>query len=294
MDSNSEKCQQNGNKLLLRGGASVRELFHILSATLLSLLIPLSFLLLARLTTARYLLSVFDNYPMQNPNSPLSLLFLYTKPTVINLLVTIVSVLALTNGLIGKIKLLSGPPPPAKAVEFRLCLYVAWIFLCILQICVALGIEGSIAAGVDGSKFGQEKSLPCRVVFFFGLHETMAFWEAAVVKPVVDDTIFGFTREQGWAEKVATAVSFGGLWWWRLRYEVEALVVVPEVKRELMMKIGVADFIGWWLYYLTVTIGMVRVVKGVIWVVMILTCRRRWRFVKGNDGGDLWVNEEKV
>lgn len=294
MDSNSEKCQQNGYKLLHKGGATVRGLLHILSTTLLSLLIPLSFLLLARLTTARYLLSVFDNFPTQNPNSPLSLLFLYAKPTVIYLLVPIASVSALINGLIGKFKLLSGSPPPAATVGFRLCLYGAWIFLCVLQICVALGIEGSIAAGFDGSEFGQEKSLLCRIVFFFGLHETAAFGAAVVVKPVVDDTIFGFTREEGWAEKVATAVSFGGLWWWKLRYEVEALAVVPEMKRELMMKIGVEDFIGWWLYYLTVTIGMVRVVKGVIWVVMILTCRRRWRRVKGNDGGDLWSNEDNV
>lgn len=127
--------------------------------------------------------------------------------------------------------------------------------------------------GIDGSGFGAEGSLVCRMVFFFGLHETMMFWGRAVVKPVVDDTVFGVSREEGLAEKVVLAIGYGGLWWWRLREELEALVVVPEVKRELMMGLGVADFVGWWLYYLTVTIGMLRVVRGLISTVGILTRR---------------------
>lgn len=114
----------------------------------------------------------------------------------------------------------------------------------------------------------------------------MLFWGRTVVKPVVDDTIFGYWRKEGWVEKVALGLSYGGLWWWRLREEVESLVMVPEVKRELMMGIGVADFVGWWLYYLTVTIGMVRVVKGLISPVLILTRRR--------EEGESRPNDEKV
>ncbi|KAI3460750.1 hypothetical protein Pfo_017413 [Paulownia fortunei] len=282
--NSSETCQTNGKKNRVRwGGGAVREPFQILTTTLLSLLLPLSFLLLARLSTAHYLLSVSDNYPTPHPTSFVCSFFLYTKkPTILHLLVSVISVSSLTHALTGKITFLSQSPEHLT----RPRLYAAWIFLCVLQVCVGLGIEGSIAAGIDGSGFGQENSYLCRVVFFFGLHETMLFWGRAVVKPVVDDTIFGYWRKEGWVEKVAIGLSYGWLWWWRLREEVESLVVVPEVKRELMMGIGVADFMGWWLYYLTVTIGMVRVVKGLICTVMILTRRR--------EEGESRPNDEKV
>ncbi|KAL3849669.1 hypothetical protein ACJIZ3_011551 [Penstemon smallii] len=271
---NTIQFETNVNKNRVAGAAiidAVRAPFQIITTTLLSLLLPLSFLLLARLSTAHYLLSVSDNYPTPNPPSFATSLFLFTKkPTILHVLVALISVSSLIHGLNGKITFLDQIPNPLP----RRRLYIAWILLCVFQVCVGLGIEGSIAAGIDGSGFGAETSLFSRMVFFFGLHETMLFWGRAVVKPVVDDTIFGFQVGEGWAAKVAVGVSFGGLWWWRLREEVEALVVVPEVKRELMMGIGAADFLGWWLYYLTVTIGMVRVVKGLIFMVMIVTRRR--------------------
>lgn len=265
--------------------AALREPFQILTTTLLSLLLPLSFLLLARISTAHYLLSVSDYYPTMptQPASFLCSLLLYTRtPTILHLLVSLISVSSLTQALTGKITFISQSPEPLT----RPRLYAAWIFLCVLQVCFGLGIEGSIAAGIDGSGFGQENSFLCRVIFFFGLHETMLFWGRTVVKPVVDDTIFGYWRKEGWAEKVALGLSYGVLWWWRLREEVESLVMVPEVKRELMMGIGVADFVGWWLYYLTVTIGMVRVVKGLISPLLILTRRR--------EEGESRPNDEKV
>lgn len=88
-----------------------------------------------------------------------------------------------------------------------------------------------------------------------------------MVKPVVDDTVFGILAEEiRWAERVAMAAALAGLWWWRLRDEVESLVGIVEVKKELL----VADFIGWWLYYLTVTIGMVRIVKAIMWFGVML------------------------
>ncbi|KAL8522709.1 hypothetical protein ACS0TY_012880 [Phlomoides rotata] len=264
--------------------AAIREPFQILTTTLLSLLLPLSFLLLSRLSTAHYLLSVSDNYPTPPPKFFLWNSLLYTtKPTILHLIISIISVSSLTNALTGKATFL-GQLQPRPLTRRRL--YVAWIFLFVLQVCVGAGIEGSIAAGIEGSGFGEVNSFLCRLIFFFGLHETMLFWGRTVVKPVVDDTIFGCWREEGRLEKVTVGLSYGGLWWWRLRAEVEALVMVPEVRREMMMGIGVADFVGWWLYYLTVTIGMVRLIRDLILTVMILTRRR--------EDGESRPNDEKV
>ena len=53
------------------------------------------------------------------------------------------------------------------------------------------------------------------------------------------------------------------------------LVVVAQVKSEQLMDVGLGDFVGWWLYYLIVTIGMVRIVKGLMWIFMISLCRTR-------------------
>ncbi|KAJ8535733.1 hypothetical protein K7X08_023453 [Anisodus acutangulus] len=61
-------------------------------------------------------------------------------------------------------------------------------------------------------------------------------------------------------------MSFGILWWCKLRDEVESLVVVAEVKRDLIGNVGLVDFVGWWLYYVIVAIGMVKVVKALIWL----------------------------
>lgn len=254
---------------LLNCVSLMRQLFHILTITLLSLLLPISFLLLARFSSAYYLLSL-NSFPLLQSSSFLFSFILYTNPSVLYLLVSIVSIATLIHGLTGKITFLSEFPGPA----LRPRLYIGWIFLCTLQVCVGLGIEGSIAAGIDGSSFGLEKSLLSKTIFFLGLHETMLHWCRVVVKPVVDDTVFGVGREERWVEKVAMAVSFGTLWWWKLRDEVESMVVVAEVKRELSMGIGVAEFVGWWLYYLTVTVGMVRIVKGIMWLVMLWLGRK--------------------
>ncbi|XP_073136253.1 uncharacterized protein [Henckelia pumila] len=239
------------------GGCVIRGAFHILTSTLLSLLLPLSFLVLARLATVKYYLSISDN----------SLFLNKTPTTTLLLLVSVISASTLAQGLTGFLS-------QRRSSTRRRHLCAAWSFLCLLQLCVGVGVEGSVATGLDGSSFGQGKGLLCRVVFFLGLHETTRFWWRTVVKPVVDDTVFGVyvREEEGWLVKVAMGVGFGCLWWWRVRDEVEALAAVAEVKRELMMGIGVSDFVGWWLYYITVTIGMVGIVKGLIGVLMFLVC----------------------
>lgn len=273
----------------LLNSSILKRSFHVLTVTLLSLSLPLSFLLLARLSRVSYYSSVVaDSIPQILP-FPLPFLF-YTNPSLLHALVAIFTVCTLLHGLTGKITLLTEPPPGAALRQARLPM--AWAVLFALQVCVCLGIEGSIAAGIDGSPLrlgGAERSLLSKAIFFLGLHETTVYWSRAVVRPLADDTVFGCAQAEGPLGRAAVAMGFGGLWWWRLRGEVEAMVVVPEVKKELMMGIGAADFVGWWLYYLTVTIGMIRIVKGLMWVGIVLFCRQ----VK-EDLGEPCLDEEIV
>ncbi|XP_011016415.1 PREDICTED: uncharacterized protein LOC105119919, partial [Populus euphratica] len=261
--------QKKAKKLL--GCAIFIEPFHILIITLLSLLLPLSFLLLTRLSSYNYLLTITSDPVQQQPSSFITSLFLSINTAVLYFLVSVVSIATLIHGLTGKITLLS----ESTGATSRPGLYTAWIMLCTLQICVGLGVQRSVSAGMfDGSGFDIQRSFLSRVIFFLGLHDTMIHWSRTVVKPVVDDTIFGAARDEKWEQRLTVALSCGTLWWWRLRNEVESLVFVAEAKIELLMDLAVADMVGWWLYYLTVTIGMVRLVKGLIWVGVILLCKR--------------------
>lgn len=269
-----QKWQHQAKEILKSCALSPTEIFYIFTLTLLSLLLPLSFLLLARLSGAQYhlqsLITWYDHSPKPFPH--LLSLALQTNPAILCVIVSFVSVAALIHGLTGKITLFSGSPSSVH----RPRLFTAWVLLCTFQVCVGLGIEGSIAAGLyeSDSSFGVERSLLSRVIFLMGLHGTMQFWCTTVVKPVVDDTVFGgVARRERWIEKMMMAASLGGLWWWKLREDVETLVVMAEAKKEQLMEVGVADFIGWWLYYLTVTIGMVRVVKALMWMASV--CLRR-------------------
>ncbi|KAI3449391.1 hypothetical protein Pfo_006056 [Paulownia fortunei] len=256
------------------GGAVVKEGCRILATTFLSLLLPLSFLLLARLSTGRYFLSVTNDKTIQSHKiSFLTSLFLYSKTTLIlTFLVSLVTIAALTNCLTGS--------KAAFLISERRRLYAAWVLLFLIQVCLNLGIQGTVDAEINSYTVGS-LVLPRRLVFALGLNETMVFWRRNVVKPVVDETIFGFSGEGfSWVEKVVLAIAFGNLWWRRLREEADALVVLPWVIVELRMDVGVAGVVGWSLYYLTVAIGAVRVVKGFLSVV---TWIFRYRPVKKGD-----------
>ncbi|KAD6120217.1 hypothetical protein E3N88_11488 [Mikania micrantha] len=269
-----------------------RTTLQIFTTTLLSLLLPLSFLLLARISTAGYLLSRNDVFPATETPSIVFFTLLHSIPlTPLHILVSVLCVASLVHTLNGGRKPFSTfSSTPATATRPRL--YTAWLVLCTLQVCVGLGIEGSIGAGIEGSRFGHERNLICRVVFFLGLHGTTVHWWRTIVKPVVDDTIFGFEMEERWVERVVMGGSLGGLWWWRLRDEVESLVVVVEMKREMVAGVGVVDLMGWWLYYLVVTIGIVRVVKWLVWFGVVLIYQKVEQ-VRDDDDDFLRV-EEKV
>ncbi|TKY61703.1 hypothetical protein E2542_SST11554 [Spatholobus suberectus] len=267
-----------------------KEIFYLFTftlLTLLTLLLPLSFLLLAKFSDAQYYLQTLAWYHSPQHFPYALTLALHINPLVLYVLVSIVSIASLIQGLTGKITILSdSSSSSSSALQPRL--YTAWILLCTFQACVGLGIEGSIEAGLydSDSSFGVERSLLSRVVFLLGLHETTQVWARMVVRPVVDDTVFRVARKERWVERVAMAASLGTLWWWRLREDVESLMVMVEAKKEQLMDVRVSDFVGWWLYYLTVTIGVVRVVKGLMWMATICLCGRRTTWVEHTENDD--------
>ncbi|CAL0320880.1 unnamed protein product [Lupinus luteus] len=270
-----------------------KEVFYLLTHTLLTLLIPLSFLLLANLSGAQYYLQALTLYHSPQPFSFLFTFALNINPCILYILLSIVSIATLIQGLTGRITLLN---EPLSSTILQPGLYTAWVLLCIFQFCVGLGIEGSIAAGIydyesTDSSFGVQRSFLSRMIFLLGLHETTQAWSRMIVRPVVNDTVFGVERKERWVEKVAIAASLGTLWWWRLKEEVETLVIMAEVKKEQLIDVGICDFVGWWLYYLIVTIGMVRVVKGLVWIFMISLCRRRATRISHLESSD---NDDKV
>ncbi|CAA7056184.1 unnamed protein product [Microthlaspi erraticum] len=237
--------------------------FQMISISLLSLLVPLSFLFLSRLS--------FSSAPVT-----VSRLSSFLHQADVGVLYTILSLIIVST----LIHNLSGKP---ECSVFHSHLYICWIVLFIVQACVAFGIEGTmstIMTTVPDKSFllaSPERWVLVRVMFFLGLHEVMLMWFRVVVKPVVDDTVFGvYVEEEKWSERTVVAVTFGLMWWWRLRDEVESLVVVAEAKRNLLIRLGGFDIVNWWMYYICVVIGIVKIFKGFLYFVnmLILTIKR--------------------
>lgn len=146
----------------------------------------------------------------------------------------------------------------------------ACFFLVVLQLCLGLGIVGRREAGVQLLLLAAgESSLLNKVVMSVGLHETMLCWCRTIVRPVVDDAVLGGRFEERrwpWVEKAALSAAFGGLWWWKLRHEVEALVGLVEMRWYNMMRIEVTDFLSWCLYFFTIYVGICKICRGFITV----------------------------
>ncbi|XP_056852750.1 uncharacterized protein LOC130501957 [Raphanus sativus] len=254
--------------------------FRLVTTTLLSLLLPLSFLLLSRLSSASFLFSLLKS-PPQTDSSFFFSIFHCTNPTILYAVVSLISVYALVLGLTTKIT----ATDPNRSIPFYPHISIAWLTLFLIQVSVGLGLQ---VTSPDGLINGSERNFLSRLVFFFGLHEVMLLWCRVIVRPVVDSTLTGGNacghnrREETTVERVALAVSCGTLWWWKLRDEVEALVGVAEAKTALLLLlpidgnvsvglgVGTVDFVNWWLYYMVVTIGMVRIVKGCLGFGMVL------------------------
>ena len=204
-----------------RGSWSLLRPFQMISISLLSLLVPLSFLFLSRLSLSSVPVTV----------SRVSSFLHQADAGVLYTILSLIIISTLVNNLSGK--------PECSLLHSHL--YVCWIVLFLVQACVAFGIEGIMSTTTptnpDENLFlaSQERWVLVRVMFFLGLHEVMLMWFRVVVKPVVDDTVFGvYGEEERWSERAVVAMTFGLMWWWRLRDEVESLVVVAEVKRKLL------------------------------------------------------------
>ncbi|EOA38398.1 hypothetical protein CARUB_v10009964mg [Capsella rubella] len=239
--------------------------FQMISVSLLSLLVPLSFLFLSRLS-------------ISSSSAPVTVsgVFSLLHQADVGVLYTILSLIVVST----LIHNLSGTP---KCSVLHAHLYICWIILFIVQACVAFGIEGTMSTTMSMntdksfSLAAQERWVLVRVMFFLGLHEVTLMWFRVVVKPVVDDTVFGvYVEEERWSERAVVAVTFGLMWWWRLRDEVESLAVVAEVKRNLLIRLEGLDFVNWWMYYICVGIGLVKIFKGFLYFVnmLILTVKR--------------------
>lgn len=262
------------------GAAAVKECGRIIATTFLSLLLPLSFLLLARLSAARYF-STAMNDDDREVYSFLTAVFLHTKTTLIlSFLVSAVAIEALVQGLNGGDK----DKTAALFVSERRRLHAAWVLIFLMQVCLSLGIHGTVD-DVEMNGFAAVGNLlsPRRVVFVLGLHEITVRWRRSVVAPVVDETMLGISGKGGssWVEEVVLAAAFGNLWWGSLRDEAEALVALPWVRAELEMDVEVADCVGWLLYYLTAVIGGVRAIRGLSWATMRIFGLCHWHKKKG-------------
>lgn len=214
------------------------EVFRIVGTTFLSLLLPLTFLLLARLCAAGYFLAVSDNGVL-----------IQLASLTLSLLASLISIAALLLHL-------------QLSIRFR----AACILLFLMQLSLALGILATAGvdsgAGINSHTVGR-LVLPRRAAFVFGLHEVMLFWSRTTVKPVVDKVIFGETRtrRRAWTcrlEKIAMAAGLANLWWSKLGEEAEALVVVPWVKWHLGMDLTPPDVLACLSYYLTAALGLLR------------------------------------
>ncbi|XP_013634236.1 PREDICTED: uncharacterized protein LOC106339912 [Brassica oleracea var. oleracea] len=253
--------------------------FRLVTTTLLSLLLPLSFLLLSRLSSASFLFSLLKSPPPTDSYFFFSI-FHYTNPAILYAVVSLISVYTLVLGLTTKIT----ATDPNRLIPLYPHTSIAWLTLFLVQVSVGLGLQ---VTSPDGLINGSERNFLSRLVFFFGIHEVMLLWCRVIVRPVVDSTLIRGDagrnrREETVVERVALAVSCGTLWWWKLRDEVEALVGVAEAKRALLLLlpidgnvnvglgVGTVDFVNWWLYYMIVTIGMVRIVKGCLGFGMVL------------------------
>ncbi|KAJ0979919.1 hypothetical protein J5N97_015393 [Dioscorea zingiberensis] len=222
----------------------IKHVFHKVSLTLLSLLLPLSFLLLSRMSSPSPMLSpsIFVSFTLR-----ISSLLLQS-------LVAIISLSTLYCALTSRI-----PRPP---------LFISWTILFIFQASVSFGIESSIAAGVQPVAAVSTCRVPwiAYTIFFIGLYETMMTWVKMLVKPVADDTIFMSSINDCFIDKVVVGLAYSVLWMKVLQDEMEPLVLAVG-NEGLVMHGGCSGLLLWLIGYVTTIAGLMKIILGAVWMI---------------------------
>ncbi|PKU83586.1 uncharacterized protein LOC110106537 [Dendrobium catenatum] len=231
MGQKEEKCEAN---IISR---QLKLYFHSVCLTLLSLLLPLSYLLLCRLSY-----------------TPLSPTFI-----ILYVVVSFLSVSSLFYSITGH----------TLHIELPNC--IAWVILCLFQTCITFGIEGTIRDGFqpiqNANAFAHEMWLK-RTFLLIGIYEQMMLWKDKFVKPVVDSTFIEERMEQR-NDRFLMGLSFSGLWLWLLQTEVEPLVLASTMVG-FSRRVGWCDFIIWFVTFATLMTGFVRAVQFLVWQLSIL------------------------
>lgn len=240
----------------------LKQSFHAICLTLLSLLLPLSYLL----------------FPRLNSPPPLSLTF---NTIIFYIFISFLSLSSLFYSFTGHTLLIKLP----------IC--IAWAFLCLFQACVTSGIEATIRSEfepLENTSGTAHETWLKKTLFFIGIYEQMMLWEMTLVKPVVDDAIYDEERKERGIERFIMWLSFSGLWLWLLQREIEPLVLASG-RGELRNEAGWSNFILWLVTVATLLTGFVSAVKFLVWQIIVLLQFMYCRVDQEDDGHRSGDNE---